>query len=310
MKILITGGAGFLGSHLCDYLLKEGHSVICVDNLLTGSPDNIAHLSGNQRFSFLEQDVTEPVRVEGPLDGVLHFASPASPMDYHRYPIETLKTGAQGTENALDLALEKGARFMLASTSEVYGDPTVHPQREDYTGNVNTIGPRAVYDEAKRYAEALTMAYHRTHSLEVCIARIFNTYGPRMRLGDGRVIPAFMEQAIRGEALTVFGRGTQTRSFCYYKDLIEGLHRLFLSEATEPVNLGSPQEKTVLELAQEVLELSGSGSQIKFLDLPEGDPKMRRPDISRAEQLLGWSPETPLKEGLRETLKYFREVIE
>lgn len=309
MRTLITGGAGFLGSHLCDYLLDRGHKVVCVDNLITGSTHNIAHLAGNKNFSFVEHDVAEPISVKGPFDYVLHFASPASPMDYGKYPLETLMTGSLGTRNTLELSLEGGARFMLASTSEVYGDPLEHPQREDYHGNVDITGPRAVYDEAKRFAEAITMAYHRKHRLDVRIARIFNTYGPRMRLGDGRVIPTFMEQAINGEDLTVFGRGTQTRSFCYYRDMVEGLYSLLISDVIEPVNIGNPNEMPVIKLARMVLKISGAGSGIKHLDLPKGDPKMRRPDISRAINLLGWEPLTPLEEGLTETLKYFQELL-
>ena len=310
MRTLITGGAGFLGSHLCDYLLDRGHTVVCVDNLITGSTHNIAHLAGNKNFSFVEHDVTEPISVKGPFDYVLHFASPASPMDYGKYPLETLMTGSLGTRNTLELSLEGGARFMLASTSEVYGDPLEHPQREDYHGNVDITGPRAVYDEAKRFAEAITMAYHRKHRLDVRIARIFNTYGPRMRLGDGRVIPTFMEQAINGEDFTVFGRGAQTRSFCYYRDMVEGLYGLLISDVIEPVNIGNPNEMPVIELAMMVLKISGAGSGIKHLDLPKGDPKMRRPDISRAKNLLGWEPLTPLEEGLTETLSYFQELLE
>lgn len=309
MRTLITGGAGFLGSHLCDYLLERGHTVICVDNLITGNTDNIAHLFGNENFKFISHDVTEVLCVEGGLDHVLHFASPASPMDYHRFPIETLKVGSLGTHNALDLALSKGARFMLASTSEVYGDPLVNPQPEDYPGNVSTTGPRAVYDEAKRYAEAVTMAYRRQHRLDVRIARIFNTYGPRMRPEDGRVIPAFLSQAITGEDLTVFGNGTQTRSFCYYRDMVDGLYRLMVSAVAEPVNLGNPHEMTVMELAHLILKLTGANCGIKHLDLPQGDPKKRRPDISKAKKLLDWEPKTPLEEGLIETAAYFRALL-
>ncbi len=310
MRTLVTGGAGFLGSHLCDYLLEKGHAVVCVDNLLTGAEDNIAHLSGDKNFTFVNQDVSESIDVDGPLDFILHLASPASPMDYHKYPIETLRVGAMGTYNALELARAMGARFMQASTSEVYGDPKMHPQKEDYPGSVDVTGPRAVYDEAKRYAEALALAYHRHHGLDVRIARIFNTYGPRMRRGDGRVIPAFMEQAIRGEDLTVFGDGTQTRSFCYYRDMAEGLYALLISDVMGPVNLGNPVEMTVMELARLVLELAGAECAIKHLELPRGDPKMRRPDISRAKELLGWAPKTPLEEGLKETLAYFRDLLE
>lgn len=309
MRTVITGGAGFLGSHLCDYLLEKGHTVICMDNLITGNTDNIAHLSGNENFKFIELDVTKVLSIDGELDCVLHFASPASPMDYHRYPIETLKVGSLGTHNALDLALSKGARFMLASTSEVYGDPLVNPQPEDYPGNVSLTGPRAVYDEAKRYAEAATMAYRRQHRLDVRIARIFNTYGPRMRLEDGRVIPAFLSQAIRGEDLTVFGDGTQTRSFCYYRDMVDGVYRLLLSDVADPVNIGNPHEMTVMELAHLILKFTGARCAIKHLDLPQGDPKQRKPDISKAKKLLNWEPKTPLEEGLRETTDYFRRLL-
>lgn len=309
MRTLITGGSGFLGSHLCDYLLKEGHSVICMDSLLTGNLDNIAHLFGKENFSFIKYDVTNYIYVKGHLDNVLHFASPASPIDFSNLPIQTAKAGALGTHNALGLALAKGARFMLASTSEVYGDPKEHPQREEYTGNVSITGPRAVYDEGKRFAEAITLAYHRYHSLNVRIARIFNTYGPRMQLGDGRVIPAFMEQAINGDELTVFGSGTQTRSFCFYSDMVEGLYKLLCSDITEPINLGNQMEITVLELARIVLELTGSESKIKHLELPQDDPRLRRPDISKARKLLGWEPQTPLEKGLRETIEYYRKII-
>ncbi|MGC8879173.1 MAG: UDP-glucuronic acid decarboxylase family protein [Anaerolineae bacterium] len=310
MRILITGGAGFLGSHLCDYLLARGHEVICMDNLITGSTANIAHLAGHERFLFVKHDVTNYIFIEGHLDAVLHFASPASPIDYLEYPIQTLKVGALGTHKALGLAKDKKARFLLASTSEVYGDPLVHPQREDYWGNVNPIGPRGVYDEAKRFAEAMTMAYHRAHGVDTRIARIFNTYGPRMRLNDGRVVPNFIAQALRGEPLTVFGDGSQTRSFCYVSDLIEGIYRLLESNVTEPVNLGNPDEMSILEFAHKIIALSGSRSPIVFVQPEDArvrdDPKVRRPDITRARTLLGWQPQVSLEEGLRRTIEWFR----
>ncbi|PWH15053.1 MAG: NAD-dependent dehydratase [Ardenticatenia bacterium] len=313
MRILITGGAGFLGSHLCDYLLARGHEVICMDNLITGSTANIAHLAGHERFLFIKHDVTNYIFVEGHLDAVLHFASPASPIDYLEYPIQTLKVGALGTHKALGLAKDKKARFLLASTSEVYGDPLVHPQREDYWGNVNPIGPRGVYDEAKRFAEAMTMAYHRAHGVDTRIARIFNTYGPRMRLNDGRVVPNFVAQALRGEPLTVFGDGSQTRSFCYVSDLIEGIYRLLESNVTEPVNLGNPDEMSILEFAHKIIALSGSRSPIVFVQPEDArvrdDPKVRRPDITRARTLLGWQPQVSLEEGLRRTIEWFRTRI-
>ncbi len=313
MRILITGGAGFLGSHLCDYLLARGHEVICMDNLITGSTANIAHLAGHERFLFIKHDVTNYIFIEGHLDAVLHFASPASPIDYLEYPIQTLKVGALGTHKALGLAKDKKARFLLASTSEVYGDPLVHPQREDYWGNVNPIGPRGVYDEAKRFAEAMTMAYHRAHGVDTRIARIFNTYGPRMRLNDGRVVPNFVAQALRGEPLTVFGDGSQTRSFCYVSDLIEGICRLLESNVTEPLNLGNPDEMSILEFAHKIITLSGSRSSIVFVQ-PEDvrvrdDPKVRKPDITRARTLLGWQPQVSLEEGLRRTIEWFRTRI-
>ncbi|MGQ9501084.1 MAG: UDP-glucuronic acid decarboxylase family protein [Anaerolineae bacterium] len=313
MRVLITGGAGFLGSHLCDYLLARGHEVICMDNLITGSTANIAHLAGHERFLFTKHDVTNYIFVEGHLDAVLHFASPASPIDYLEYPIQTLKVGALGTHKALGLAKDKKARFLLASTSEVYGDPLVHPQREDYWGNVNPIGPRGVYDEAKRFAEAMTMAYHRAHGVDTRIARIFNTYGPRMRLSDGRVVPNFIAQALRGEPLTVFGDGSQTRSFCYVSDLIEGIYRLLESSVTEPVNLGNPEEMSILEFAHKIIALSGSRSSIVFVQ-PEDlrvrdDPKVRKPDITRAHTLLGWQPQVSLEEGLLRTIEWFRNRV-
>jgi dTDP-glucose 4,6-dehydratase len=313
MRVLITGGAGFLGSHLCDYLLARGHEVICMDNLITGSTANIAHLAGHERFLFIKHDVTNYIFVEGHLDAVLHFASPASPIDYLEYPIQTLKVGALGTHKALGLAKDKKARFLLASTSEVYGDPLVHPQREDYWGNVNPIGPRGVYDEAKRFAEAMTMAYHRAHGVDTRIARIFNTYGPRMRLSDGRVVPNFIAQALRGEPLTVFGDGSQTRSFCYVSDLIEGIYRLLESSVTDPVNLGNPEEMSILEFANKIIALSGSRSSIVFVQPEDArvrdDPKVRKPDITRARTLLGWQPQVSLEEGLRRTIEWFRTRI-
>ncbi len=306
-RVLITGGAGFIGSYLCERFLEEGCEVICMDNLLTGTLDNIAHLFENERFLFIKQDVTNFMYVKGSLDYILHFASPASPVDYLNYPIQTLKVGSLGTHKALGLAKEKGARFLLASTSEVYGDPLVHPQREDYWGNVNPIGPRGVYDEAKRFAEAMTMAYHRSHGLDTRIVRIFNTYGPRMRIDDGRVVPTFIAQALRGEDLTVFGDGSQTRSFCYVTDLVEGIFRLLVrSEYHGPVNLGNPAEMTVLRFAETILSLTGSRSRIVFRPLPVDDPKVRRPDISLARELLGWQPEVPLEQGIRDSLSYFR----
>ncbi|MGQ9696144.1 MAG: UDP-glucuronic acid decarboxylase family protein [Thermodesulfobacteriota bacterium] len=309
MRALITGGAGFLGSHLCDRLLKEGMEVICLDNLLTGTTDNIAHLAGHPRFRFINYDVTNYIFVEGPLDYVLHFASPASPMDYLEFPIQTLKVGALGTHKALGLAKEKRARFLLASTSEVYGDPLVHPQPESYWGNVNPTGPRGVYDEAKRFAEAMTMAYHRYHRLNTCIARIFNTYGPRMRLRDGRVVPNFIQQALRGEDLTVFGDGSQTRSFCYIDDMVEGIFKLLLSKENEPINLGNPDEFSVIDLAHLMQEITGSKSKIVYQPLPIDDPKVRQPDISKARQLLGWNPKVSLREGVEKTIPYFKEKM-
>jgi dTDP-glucose 4,6-dehydratase len=308
-RTLITGGAGFLGSHLCDYLIEKGHEVICIDNLLTGNMENISHLLGHKRFSFIRYDVTNFLHVDGELHNILHFASPASPIDYLKMPIQTLKVGSLGTHKALGLALSKKARFLLASTSECYGDPLVHPQTEDYWGNVNPVGPRGVYDEAKRFAESMTMAYHRTHGVETRIVRIFNTYGPRMRLEDGRALPAFMGQSLRGEDLTVFGDGTQTRSFCYVDDLVEGIHRHLCSEEAYPVNLGNPDEITLLELAHRVLEVTGSKSRIVYRELPEDDPKVRRPDIGKARRLLGWEPKVSLDEGLHRVLPYFRSKV-
>jgi dTDP-glucose 4,6-dehydratase len=310
LRTVITGGAGFIGSHLCERFLADGHEVICVDNFLTGHRRNIAHLIEHPRFRLVEHNISEPLHIDGPLDNVLHFASPASPADYLAHPIPTLKVGALGTHNALGLARAKDARLLLASTSEVYGDPEVHPQREDYWGHVNPVGPRGCYDEAKRFAEAITMAYHRFHGVKTRIVRIFNTYGPRMRLNDGRVLPAFMGQVLRGEALTVFGQGQQTRSFCYVDDLVEGITRLLFAEFSEPVNLGNPSEITVLELAREIQGLvPDSRTEIVFRDLPQDDPKRRRPDIERARRLLGWEPKVERAEGLRRTLAYFRRLV-
>lgn len=306
MRIVVTGGAGFLGSHLCDRLLAEGHEVICIDNLLTGSAANIAHLQDHPRFTCIHHNVTEFISVDGPVDFIFHFASPASPVDFARLPIQILKVGALGTHNALGLAKAKGAGFMLASTSEVYGDPLVNPQPETYWGNVNPIGPRGVYDEAKRFAEALTMAYHRVHGIDTRIVRFFNSFGERMRLDDGRVVPNFIGQALRGEPLTVHGDGSQTRSFCYVSDTIEGVYRLMLAHEHEPVNIGNPNEMTILEFAQRVIEITGSSSPIVFRPLPQDDPKQRRPDISKARQLLGWEPQVSLEEGLRRTIEYFK----
>jgi dTDP-glucose 4,6-dehydratase len=307
-RALITGGAGFLGSHLCDRLLAEGWEVICLDNLVTGNADNIAHVR-DPRFTFVKYDVTNYLYVDGPLDAVLHFASPASPIDYQQLPIQTLKVGSLGTHKALGLAKEKGARFLLASTSEVYGDPLVNPQPEGYWGNVNPVGPRGVYDEAKRFGEAMTMAYHRAHGVDVRIVRIFNTFGPRMRFHDGRVVPAFVLQALRGEDLTVFGDGRQTRSFCYVDDLVEGIWRLLRSDYVGPVNVGNPEERTVLDFAERVLRLTGSGSRVVFRPLPVDDPRVRRPDISLARRLFGWEPRVPLDEGLRRTVEDFRRRL-
>ncbi|MDD5557156.1 MAG: SDR family oxidoreductase [bacterium] len=307
---VVTGGAGFLGSHLCDRLLAEGCRVICLDNLLTGSIRNIEHLAGNEDFTFIKQNVTEYLYIEGEVDFIFHFASPASPIDYLEFPIPTLKVGALGTHKTLGLAKSKGAKFLLASTSEVYGDPLVHPQPESYWGNVNPIGPRGVYDEAKRFAEAMTMAYHRFHGLDTKIVRIFNTYGPRMRIRDGRVVPTFISQAMKGEDLTVFGDGSQTRSFCYVSDLIEGIYRLAMSDLNDPVNIGNPSEMTVMQFAREIIRLTGSASRIIHRPLPVDDPKVRQPDIALARRALGWEPRVGLEEGLRETIGHFRTVIE
>ncbi len=306
---VVTGGAGFLGSHLCDRLLKEGHRVTAIDNLVTGDLKNIAHLFGTDRFKFVKHDVTEFMYVDGPVDYILHFASPASPIDYLKLPIQTLKVGSLGTHKALGLAKTKGARFLLASTSEVYGDPLVHPQPETYWGNVNPVGLRGVYDEAKRFAEAMTMAYRRYHGTETRIVRIFNTYGPRMRLHDGRAIPAFLSQALRGEDVTVFGTGSQTRSVCYVDDLIDGIHRLLLSDESDPVNIGNEEEITMLDLAKEIIALTGSKSKIINRPLPEGDPKVRRPDTTRARTILKWEAKVDRKEGLRKTVEYFKNQI-
>jgi len=306
-RALVTGGAGFLGSHLCERLLGEGYEVVCMDNLITGTLANIEHLFGRDGFVFVHHDVTNFIHVPGRLDAILHFASPASPIDYLKLPIQTLKVGSLGTHKALGLAKSKGARFLLASTSEVYGDPLVHPQPETYWGNVNPVGPRGVYDEAKRFAEALTMAYHRHHGVDTRIVRIFNTYGPRMRAGDGRVVPTFINQALEGEPLTCFGDGSQTRSFCYVDDLIEGIYRLLESNHTEPTNIGNPSEMTVLEFAREVLRLTGSGAEVVFEDLPVDDPKVRQPDIGVAWRVLGWEPSVSLEEGLSATIEYFRD---
>ncbi len=307
MRVLITGAAGFLGSHLTDRFLADGHEVIGVDNFITGHPDNIAHLAGNQKYRFIQHDVTNFMYVEGALDGVLHFASPASPIDYLELPIQTLKVGSLGTHKALGLAKAKGARFFLASTSEVYGDPQVHPQPETYWGHVNPVGPRGVYDEAKRFAEAITMAYHRFHGLDTRIIRIFNTYGPRMRPGDGRVVSNFIVQALNGEPLTVYGDGSQTRSFCYASDLIDGIYRLFQSDRSDPTNIGNPNEFTVRQLAERVIALTGSKSKIIEKPLPEDDPKVRQPDITIARSVLGWEPKVQLEEGLQRTIAYFTQ---
>jgi dTDP-glucose 4,6-dehydratase len=306
---VVTGGAGFLGSHLSDRLLAEGFRVIGIDNLITGNTDNIEHLAGNPDFKFIRHNVSEYIFVPGPVDYVFHFASPASPIDYLEHPIPTLKVGALGTHNTLGLAKDKGATFLLASTSECYGDPLVHPQSEDYWGHVNPIGPRGVYDEAKRFAEAMTMAYHRFHHVDTKIVRIFNTYGPRMRLRDGRVVPAFISQALNNEPLTVFGDGSQTRSFCYVSDLIDGIVRLALSDFHEPVNIGNPAEMTILDFAQKILALTGSEAQIVFKPLPVDDPRVRQPDITRAKRLLGWQPKVDFESGVRETIGYFKHKL-
>ena len=306
---VVTGGAGFLGSHLCERLLSEGHRVIALDNLITGSTKNIEHLAGHERFRYIKMNVTEYIFVPGDVDYVFHFATPASPIDYLELPIPTLKVGAHGTHNALGLAKAKGAAFLLASTSECYGDPLVHPQKEDYWGNVNPIGPRGVYDEAKRFAEAITMAYHRYHGVNTHIVRIFNTYGPRMRLRDGRVVPAFIGQALTGQPMTVFGDGSQTRSFCYVSDLIDGIFRLSQSDFHEPVNIGNPREMTIKEFGEHIIRITGTDSKLEYKPLPEDDPKVRQPDITRARNLLGWEPKVDFEEGIRLTIDYFRGQI-
>ena len=306
---VVTGGAGFLGSHLCDRLLVEGHSVICVDNLITGDTANIAHLFGNPKFRFFHHDVTNYIFLEGKVDYIFHFASPASPIDYLKFPIQTLKVGSLGTHKALGLAKAKKSRFLLASTSEVYGDPEIHPQVEEYWGNVNPVGPRGVYDEAKRFAEAMTMAYQRFHGVETRIIRIFNTYGERMRIEDGRAIPAFVSQALAGKDVTVFGDGSQTRSVCYVSDLIDGIYKLMMSDYTLPMNIGNPDELTMLQLAKEIVELTQSKSKIVFKELPQDDPKVRQPNITKAGTILGWKPQVPRREGLTRTIKYFREKL-
>jgi dTDP-glucose 4,6-dehydratase len=307
-RTLITGGAGFLGSHLCEYFLNKGHEVICMDNLITGSIDNITHIK-SEKFQFVKHNVSEFIDLEGELDYIMHFASPASPIDYLELPIQTLKVGALGTHNALGLAKAKKATLLLASTSEVYGDPLIHPQPEEYWGNVNPIGPRGVYDEAKRFAEAITMAYHRTHGINTKIVRIFNTYGPRMRVNDGRAIPNFLKQALTGKDLTVYGDGSQTRSFCFVSDLVEGLYRLLMSEQNYPVNIGNPNEMTVKEMADKILQATNSKSKIVQVPLPEDDPKIRQPDITRAKKYLNWEPVVSLDEGLQSTLEYFKEQL-
>lgn len=309
MRVLITGGAGFIGSHLCDLMLAKGHEVFCVDNLITGSEKNISHIE-NEKFLYIRHNVSRPLYLEEKIDQIFHLASPASPVDYLEYPIPTLKVGALGTYNMLGLAKEKKARFLLASTSEVYGDPLVNPQSEDYWGNVNPIGPRGVYDEAKRFAEAITMAYHRSHGVETRIVRIFNTYGPRMRLSDGRAVPNFLGQILKGEDITVYGDGSQTRSFCYISDEIEGIYRLMMSGYSDPMNIGNPEEHTILEFAKFILKLTDSKSKIIFKELPVDDPRQRRPDISKARQILHWEPKVSLEQGLRYTIEYFKGVLE
>lgn len=306
---VVTGGAGFLGSHLCDLLISRGHRVIAIDNFVTGSVENIDHLAGNKNFKFIQQDVTEFLFLHGPVNYVWHFASPASPIDYLELPIQTLKVGSLGTHKALGLAKEKGAKFLIASTSEIYGDPLVHPQTEDYWGNVNTIGPRGCYDESKRFGEAMTMAYHRQHKIDTKIVRIFNTYGPRMRINDGRVVPAFISQALQNKPVTMFGKGTQTRSFCYCSDLIEGIYRLMMSDTNQPVNIGNPVEMTMLQFAEAIIKATKSKSKIVFKPLPQDDPKQRKPDITRAKKLLKWEPRVPLSEGLVKTIEYFRTKV-
>jgi dTDP-glucose 4,6-dehydratase len=307
MRIVVLGGAGFLGSHLCDSLITQGHSVVCVDNLITGNKSNIKHLISHRDFEFSKQNISNRLKIDGKVDYVLHFASPASPIDYYKFPVETLKVGSLGTMRALNLTRQNNARFLLASTSEVYGDPLQSPQTEDYRGNVNPVGPRSVYDEAKRFAEAITMTYHRLYGIDTKIVRIFNTYGPRMKKDDGRAIPTLMNQAMRGEPLTIFGDGSQTRSFCYVSDLIEGINRLMLSDFVGPMNLGNPEELTILEMAKKILQITGSGSGMVFRPLPEDDPKQRRPDITKAQKILGWNPAVKLDTGLRETVEWFKK---
>mgnify|MGYP000918287328 FL=1 len=309
MRVLITGGAGFIGSHLCERFLADGHSVVAVDNLLTGRLENLDPFRGDPRFRFVGHDISGPLKLRDPLDAVLHFASPASPVDYLELPIQTLKVGSLGTHNALGIAKAHGARFLLASTSEVYGDPLEHPQTEAYWGNVNPVGVRGVYDEAKRFAESMTMAYHRVHGVNTHIVRIFNTYGPRMRLKDGRVLPNFMDQALRGEPLTVYGDGSQTRSFCYVTDLVDGIVRLLMTDFHDPVNIGNPAEITIRQFAEEILALAGRPGRIEFRPLPQDDPKVRQPDITRARQLLGWEPKIDRADGLRRTMAYFRGLV-
>jgi dTDP-glucose 4,6-dehydratase len=309
VRTLITGGGGFIGSHLCERFLAEGHEVVCVDNFITGSLGNLDTYRDHPRFTFIGHDISNPLKVKGPLDAVLHFASPASPVDYLNYPIQTLKVGSLGTHVTLGIAKDKKARYLMASTSEVYGDPLVHPQTEDYWGNVNPIGVRGVYDEAKRFSEAMVMAYHRTHGVNTHIVRIFNTFGERMRLDDGRVLPNFMGQALRGEPITIYGDGSQTRSFCYVSDLVEGIYRLLLTDFHEPVNLGNPAEITIREFAEEIRKLAGSKSEIVYRPLPQDDPKLRQPDISRARKLLGWEPKVGRDEGLRRTMDYFKKKL-
>jgi len=306
LRVIVSGAAGFIGSHMCDRLLAEGHTVVGLDNFLTGSEQNLAHLARHPGFRFIRQDVTQPTALDGAIDAVLHMASPASPKDYLEHPIETLDAGSAGTRQMLELARVNNASFLLTSTSDTYGDPLVHPQVETYWGNVNPVGPRSCYDESKRFAEAMTMAFHRTHKMRTSIARIFNTYGPRMKLNDGRVVPAFMDQALRGEPLTIFGDGSQTRSFCYVSDLVDGLYRLMQSDERYPVNLGNPEEMTILEFAERIRVLTGSKSRIIHEQLPQDDPKQRKPDISKARRILSWEPRVPLDEGLRQTIQYFR----
>ncbi|HJT88874.1 MAG TPA: UDP-glucuronic acid decarboxylase family protein [Bryobacteraceae bacterium] len=308
MRIVVSGAAGFIGSHMCERLLAEGHTVVGLDNFLTGSRRNLAHLSNEHRFEFFEQDITHPFAIDGPVDGVVNMASPASPKDYLEHPIETLDVGSIGSRNLLELALGKGARYLVTSTSECYGDPLVHPQVETYWGHVNPVGPRSCYDESKRFTEALTMAYYRKHGLRTNIARIFNTYGPRMKLDDGRVVPAFLDQALRGAPMTVFGDGSQTRSFCYVSDLVDGLYRLMQSEERYPVNLGNPREMTILEFAEHIRRMTGAKSEIVFRPLPEDDPRQRRPDIGKARKLLAWEPRVTLEEGLKPTVEYFQNL--